>query len=310
MPQTGDTLEAQLQRYQRRFRVLRGVLLATRRQGTSDDALAAFIAAVCNGFGWPGGCYFANDGGSNGSFTPTRIRFPENGSQQNIWRALAERSREELAKSFDAAIVRDEAPRWIPNVTLEPTFEATKQAVALGVRGLVAVPVIAGGRLYGIVEFFTREEFNPSSDQVEYLADLGQVVGAAVHFREVDRRIRKVRRDQDLIFARLRDPVYVVDRNGRATFANESAAALFGVPAAEELVGEDIHTRFHVGADGVAAVPASECPLHGVPARSLDGARRRERFRTEAGLNVDVEAVAAPIVIAGTEETVIVLRVP
>lgn len=308
LPFTGDTLQAQLERYQRRFHVLRGVLLGTQHQASAEEAVASFLAAVSNGFGWPVGLYFAHVRG-NGSFAPTTIRFPTNGSQQNHLRALSERSREEDGGEFDAAIVRERAPRWIPNVTVEPTFEAAKQAVALGVRGLVAIPISAGGHVYGIAEFFTREEFNPSQDQVEYLADLGYIVAAAVHFREVERRIRKVRREQELVYEGLRDPVYIVDRHGRATFANESAAELFGLTSAQ-LVGKDIHAQYHLGTDGVSAIPAAECPLHGVPIRTLQGVRRRERFRTEVRSSVEVEAVAAPFVIDGTEETVIVLRLP
>ncbi len=308
LPFTGDTLQAQVERYQRRFQVLRGVLLGTRQQTSGEEAISSFTAAVCNGFGWPIGLFFEHVRG-NGSFTPTKIRFPSNGPQQNQLRGLSERSREENGGEFDAAVVREGAPRWIPNVTVEPTFEAAKQAIALGVRGLVAIPISAAGQLYGVVEFFTREEFNPSQDQVAYLADLGHIVGAAVHFREVERRIRKVRREQELLFEALRDPVYIVDRLGRATFANESAGELFGLRSAQ-LVGQDIHARYHLGTDGISAVPAADCPLHGVPSRTLHGARRRERFRTEGRSSVEVEAIAAPFVIDGTEETLIVLRLP
>lgn len=308
MPFNGDSVQAQLERYQRRFHVLRGVLLGTRHQKAAEEAVDAFLAAVCEGFGWPVGVYYAK-AAATPSFVATPIRFPRDGGQQHQVRGLAQRPREEKASVFDGEIIRSSLPRWIPNVTLEPTFEATKQAVALGVRGVVGIPVHAGGHFYGLVEFFTKEEFNPSPDQVEFLSDLGHILGVAVHFHEVDRRIRKIRREQETVFERLPDPVYIVDRLGRATFVNEPAAKLFGLLPAE-LVGEDIHGRFHIGVDGVSAVPVADCPLHGVPAKKIHGVRRREKFRTGERQSVEVEAVAAPFVIDGAEETLVVLRVP
>ena len=288
--------------------MLRGVLLASRRAERTDDAIAAFLEATCSGFGWPIGLYFEKTA-TGPSLIATPIRFPKNGAQQNHVRALAERNRDDTAAVLDQELLRQRVPRWIPNVTVEPAFEAAKQAVAVGVRGLVGVPIVAGSRVYGVVEFFTKDEFNPSPDQIEFLTDLGHIVGTAVHFREVERRIGKMRREQEAVFERLRDPVYIVDRSGKATFVNESAQKLFGRSRAE-LVGEDIHARFHLGADGVTAVPAAECHLHGQPSRTLDGIQRRERFRTGSERSVEVEAVAAPFVLDGTEGTVIVLRLP
>jgi PAS domain-containing protein len=305
MPFTGDSVQAQLERCQRRARVLRGIFVSARSQQTAEGTISAFLSEVCRGFNWPLGLYVAgHDGGS--AFLLTELRFPPDGAAPNAVRSLLERSRGDGAKGLDAEIVRAGAPRWIPNVTLDPTFEAAKQAVALGLRGLVGIPIETSGRIYGIAEFFTREEFNPSPDQVDYLSDLGHLLGASVHLYELDRRVRKIRQEQEVLFAQARDPIYIVDGTGRATFVNEPAARLFGRPAGD-LVGKSIHDLYHrPGGDGTTRI--ENCNIHSLRLRALAGAQSRETFQTAGNRHVEVDVVAAPFVVNGTAETIIMLR--
>lgn len=301
-------MQAQLERYERRFRVLRGVLTATRTETTAEKTVAAVLSEVCNGFGWPVGLYFAAPQGNGAGLSATEVRYAHSVTNQSLVRTLHERSRDDGEASLDANIRRSRVPRWIPNVTVEPSFESTKQAVALGIRGLVGIPVQARDHLYGVFEFFTREEFNPSPDQVDYLSDLGNIAGAAVHFHEIKRRDEKTRQHHQALFEHVHDPVYIVDQAGRATFVNSSAAKLFGV-SQEQILGQKMHDLYHRSTTGDGA-PAADCPLHGAPARTLKTGPRRETYRIKEERAIEVEAVAAPFTVSDAQETLILLHLP
>ena len=110
----------------------------------------------------------------------------------------------------------------------------------------------------------------------------------------VEKHLKQLQHDNELIFNAITDGICRVDRDGRLVFQNASGARMLGWDKGE-LIGRPAHqTIHHTRVDGTP-YPRHECPiheaLHGGPPRRVDN----EVFWRQDGTSFPVEYVAAPV---------------
>ncbi len=136
----------------------------------------------------------------------------------------------------------ERAPAWVEDLAApEPDDSAlSRRAVAHGLRGAVALPILGGADLLGVMVFFARRPLDADAETGRLLATLGQQIG---QFAE-RRRAELLLSDRD---ARLRsfvetaaDGIIVLDDRGRIEAFNPAAERLFGYQASEVL-GSNMH---------------------------------------------------------------------
>jgi len=81
-------------------------------------------------------------------------------------------------------------PIWVPDVTRDPEFRRAPMAARVGLRGGFAFPVCKGARLYGVIEYFSRESREPDQDVLEMVADIGIKVGLFVDRKRTEEELR------------------------------------------------------------------------------------------------------------------------
>jgi len=148
----------------------------------------------------------------------------------------------------------------------------------------------AGGRLI-LLTLTDLDERQRRTIDAE--ADLLVREGIA-EWQRVERFFRDVERENQLILRAAGEGIYGVNAEGRTTFVNPAAARMLGW-AAEDLVGQDMHTIVHhTHADG-SHYPEQTCPIY---AAFRDGAIRQvdwEVFWRRDGSNFPVEYTSTPI---------------
>ncbi len=148
----------------------------------------------------------------------------------------------------------------------------------------------AGGRLI-LLTLTDLDERQRRTIDAE--ADLLVREGIA-EWQRVERFFRDVERENQLILRAAGEGIYGVNAEGRTTFVNPAAARMLGW-AAEDLVGQDMHTIVHhTHADG-SHYPEQTCPIY---AAFRDGAIRQvdtEVFWRRDGSSFPVEYTSTPI---------------
>ena len=82
-------------------------------------------------------------------------------------------------------------PVWVTDVEYDPGFTRREHALAVGLHGAVAFPVLgAEDRVIGTVEFFDPLPHEPDEDLLEVLGTIGRQVGQFVERARADRRAR------------------------------------------------------------------------------------------------------------------------
>lgn len=69
------------------------------------------------------------------------------------------------------------SPQWMSDVTGAPAFERKPAATACGLRAAVAFPILFGGNVTGVVQFFYAQPRQPDAKMMEIFADLGEQLG-------------------------------------------------------------------------------------------------------------------------------------
>ena len=82
-------------------------------------------------------------------------------------------------------------PIWIPDVVGDQNFRRASMAARVGLHSAVAFPVRKGERIYGVIEFFSREIRVPDQDILDMVADIGIKVGQFVDREQTAEALRQ-----------------------------------------------------------------------------------------------------------------------
>ena len=141
---------------------------------------------------------------------------------------------------------------------------------------LARYPAVALGYGLGLVGLFVL---------LAYLANV--INSRRVLRRAIDENERHLREMTEALGV----GVFVLDPQGRLTYANPEAVRMLGWPA-EELVGHDAHERFHLHAEGA---PSQSCPMNQVLRSGRSYRSESEVFLRADGTRLPVEVSCHPM---------------
>jgi len=128
-------------------------------------------------------------------------------------------------------------PAWIANVLEDPNFPRAPFAAKDGLHGAFGFPILCGGEVAGVLEFFSREVREPDSELLEMFGAIGSQIGQFIERRRAEAALK----DSESLYHSLLEglPVMVLrkDLQGRFTFANQRFCAELGKSIAE-IVGK------------------------------------------------------------------------
>ncbi|HXR38348.1 MAG TPA: ATP-binding protein [Terracidiphilus sp.] len=154
---------------------------------------------------------------------------------------------------------QDARPVWIADLASEPASPHTKAALRRGMVSGCAVPVRAGNRVLGVLEFYChfclRENREAMASVETVAASLGQML-ARTHDRSW---AEKLYRQQEILLNSVADGICGLDPSGLVSFANPAAVSMLGA-ASSSLTGKPVHELLH-GSAPVGSQCSSDCPL-------------------------------------------------
>lgn len=128
-------------------------------------------------------------------------------------------------------------PAWIANVVEDPNFPRASFAAQDGLHGAFGFPILCGGEVVGVLEFFSREVREPDNALLEMFGAIGSQIGQFIERRRAEAALK----DSESLYHSLLEglPVMVLrkDLQGRFTFANQRFCAELG-KTLEEIVGK------------------------------------------------------------------------
>lgn len=126
------------------------------------------------------------------------------------------------------------------------------------------LPRLTGETVSSELDWFIRRD--GSMVPVSYVSapiDMPDGRGAVVAFSDITERVQaeQILRERDAILASIRQPVWVIDHEGRIRFANPAALAVLGYDSLTQLEGRPAHAAVHHTRRDGSPYPVAECPL-------------------------------------------------
>src|SRR5689334_6787240 len=138
-----------------------------------DEMGPRVLAMLGDGLGWDLGAIWEREG----ELLMARVQWRSARLPASVFEAEA--ARMQLPWGHVQLGLRGRAePRWITDVATEPEFRRAASARADGLRTAVFVPLVAAGRVLGVIELYRRDALGPDHELLGGLALLGRAIGA------------------------------------------------------------------------------------------------------------------------------------
>ncbi|MBI3911017.1 MAG: PAS domain S-box protein [Armatimonadetes bacterium] len=84
-------------------------------------------------------------------------------------------------------------PMWIADVAADPRFLRASAAARIGLRAAFAFPIRDGGKIVGVMAFFSRDTRPPDEDLLQTMADIGRQIGQFFQRRRAEEELEVAR---------------------------------------------------------------------------------------------------------------------
>jgi len=175
-----------LKRQVREAELLHHVTSVAAETQSLDEILQLCLDSVCELTGWPAGHAYLPRRGDPLRLVPTAIWHGDLDQFAQL-RAATDASTFKAGDGLPGRIWRTREPEWIADIRQHGAFPRARLVEDVGVRSAFGFPIISGGEVTAILEFFSRDAARPDARLLHIVRALGQQVGRVLE-RQVDQQ--------------------------------------------------------------------------------------------------------------------------
>ena len=82
-------------------------------------------------------------------------------------------------------------PVWLESLQIAPNFPRVAAATAAQLNGAFAFPLVAEGKINGVLELFSLQTVRPDDDLLSFTESLGSQIGLFIHRRMLDEELKR-----------------------------------------------------------------------------------------------------------------------
>ena len=189
------------------------------------DAFRVALDEICAHTGWPVGHVYLYDDEA-GDLAPSDIWHLSNPDAFETFRKVTCATRFAPGVGLPGRVFSSGELAWIPDVNRDPNFPRARLAREIGVKTGAGFPVIHGGRVVAVLEFFSDrvEEKNPALQDV--MAQVGTQLGIVVARQRAEAAVRDARARAEDAKTQLVDAIESVEE-GFVLYDAEDRLVLF-----------------------------------------------------------------------------------
>jgi len=195
---------------------------------TIDEGIPRILETICQTLSWDHGAVWILDAGA------TKLRclymWCRPGTQ------LAEFEQKSRSTTFargvglPGRVWASGEPVWIADVARDSNFPRASVAAHCGLHGAFGFPILLGGEILGVLEFFSSEIREPDADLLRAMSTIGGQIGHFLDRRWADEALHHARAELDRFFTVSLDMLAIVDFKGRFRRLNPAWEKTLGVP--------------------------------------------------------------------------------
>ena len=130
-------------------------------------------------------------------------------------------------------------PVWILDIVNDQNFPRARFALADDLASGLAFPILIGGEVLGVIEFFSRATLSPDERLLETLNTIGNQIGQYIERRNAEDALRDSEERYRIVIETASDAVITIDHQSRILFVNSAAEKIFGYTT-DEMIGQPL----------------------------------------------------------------------
>jgi diguanylate cyclase (GGDEF)-like protein/PAS domain S-box-containing protein len=130
-------------------------------------------------------------------------------------------------EGLPGAVWASKEPTWVPDVNKDPRFARRSQAQRAGLHACLAFPILRGGDVLGVLEFFSTDVRQSDEHLLRFMAATGAQIGQFIGRKETEQLVLDSEMVKSAIIESALDCIITIDHEGRIVEFNPAAEATF-----------------------------------------------------------------------------------
>ena len=102
-------------------------------------------------------------------------------------------------------------PAWISDITLDANFPRVRAATEGGLHGALAFPIMAGGEVFGVLEFFSSAVLAPQPDFLRLAGVIGSQIGQFISRKQHENDLRQSEEKFSRVVQNIGEVLWIAD---------------------------------------------------------------------------------------------------
>ena len=163
---------------------------------TLQSAAPLVLQEVCNSLGWEVGAIWRIHEKSGVTHCVELWKVPS--LQIPEFEAATRSTQHALSVGLSGRVWASNQPAWIPDVGQDSNFPRAAVAVREGLHSAFAFPVRSGGKVIGVMEFFSREIRQPDKEVLLMFDAIGSQIGQFTERMRAEERLKRYTRELEV----------------------------------------------------------------------------------------------------------------
>lgn len=232
--------EEELSRQGDLVRLLQDVAIAANETNNVSSAFQYTIDRLCQHLKWPLGHALLLD--EDGSLSSSPLWNKGTSAHYGNFRSKSEAMRFKPGIGLPGLVLATGQPVWMNNLYAHKQFTRHEEAKEAGLRTALAIPVLAGKEVVGVLEFFNEQDIPPDPNLLAVLPHIGVQIGRVVERRRSEDALRKAAAQLRTVIINLPVILWVINREGRLILLEGKGVAAAGMNP-EMLLGQPVLDR-------------------------------------------------------------------
>jgi len=210
------------------IQLLRTVAALANETTTIEESLRACLVAVCGSIGWPVGHVYMRPPDAADRLIALPVWHLDVPHRFAAFRKITEGMVLKRGEGLPGRVMESGRPAWIRDVTQDPSFPRARLAQDIAVRTGFAFPVVVGGEVAAVLEFFTTTTMEPDEKLLQLMAQVGTQLGPAIQRRSAEESLRRSEEKYRSLVANIPDVTWTSDSSGAIVFISPNVEKVYG----------------------------------------------------------------------------------
>jgi len=187
------------------------------------DAVPQILQAVCESLGWETGALWTVDRAAN------VLRYVEGWQAPSAaveeFKSISRQTTFSPGVGLPGRVWSTAQPHWIADVTdaaTDDNFPRARVAAKEGLHAALGFPIVLGGEVLGVMEFFSRSIQQPDHDLLEMMSNIGSQIGQFAERRQAERQLKESEERYRDLFENANDLIQSAAPDGSLIYVNRA----------------------------------------------------------------------------------------